>query len=292
MQSKFAGRFLFALGLIEVINYSLALPQRKESDGMRYFAELAYNGTRFFGWQRQPRQVSVQSTLEDAFSTILNQPIAITGCGRTDTGVHAKQYFMHFDFEGSFPRGFDRRINKFIGPDIVIYRFWEMEAEAHARFDATHRAYEYHLGFQKNPFAKETCYYYPFAASLSLDKMQAAALLLLSYAEFFPFCKSNTDVKTMICQLQRAEWEVIASDKKLIFHIAADRFLRGMVRLIVGMCLNIGTGKITLDQVKQAMDTQQRLPKSLSVAPHGLFLTDIRYPFFDGGNASPILFDR
>lgn len=259
---------------------------------MRYFAELAYNGTRFFGWQRQLNQVSVQSTLEDAFSTILNQPIAITGCGRTDTGVHAKQYFIHFDFDGSFPKGFDRRINKFIGPDIVIYRFWAVNDEAHARFDATHRAYEYHLGFQKNPFAKETCYYYPFTASLSIDKMQQAAQLLLSYSEFFPFCKSNTDVKTMICKLQRAEWEEVEAGQKLIFHIAADRFLRGMVRLIVGMCLNIGTEKITLAEVKQAMDTQKRLPKSLSVAPHGLFLTDIRYPFFDNGAASLLDFDR
>lgn len=257
---------------------------------MRYFAELAYNGTRFFGWQRQPKQVSVQSTLEDAFSTILNQSIAITGCGRTDTGVHAKLYYIHFDFDGEFPQGFDRRINKFIGPDIVIYQFWQVAPEAHARFDAYHRAYEYHLGFQQDPFAQETCYYYPFASGLAIEKMQEAAALLLDYSSFYPFCKSNTDVQTMICTLQRAEWEVLENGQKLVFHVAANRFLRGMVRLIVGMCLQVGMGKLDLAAVKTAMDQQTLLPKPLSVPAHGLFLTDIRYPFWEDGRTSPMRF--
>ncbi|NRB53784.1 MAG: tRNA pseudouridine(38-40) synthase TruA [Saprospiraceae bacterium] len=255
---------------------------------MRYFVELAYNGTRFFGWQRQPQQLSVQEALEEAFSTILNTPISVTGCGRTDTGVHAKQYFMHFDFDGSFPKAFDRRINKYIGPDIALYSFWQVATDAHARFDATHRGYEYHLNFQKQPFEQETAYFFPFSAKLDVKAMQEAGKLLLSYGEFYPFCKSDTDVKTMKCELRQAEWRWHEEEKKLVFHIAANRFLRGMVRLIVGMCLNVGLGKLSVDEVKVAMDDQTRIQKSLSVPPQGLFLTDIRYPFL--AQANPIQF--
>lgn len=244
---------------------------------MRYFAELAYKGTNFHGWQRQNGQVSVQSTLEEAFSTILQTKIDVTGCGRTDTGVHARQYFLHFDYAEVFPLAFVRRINKFLPPDIVIYRIYEVSPEAHARFDATHRAYEYHLGFQKDPFAQDICYHFPFSHLLNLDLLQPAASLLLNYHLFFPFCKTNTDVKTMECELKRAEWEIREREQKLTFHIAANRFLRGMVRLIVGMCLNVAMGKQSLEEVKRAMDRQERLKKSWSVPPDGLFLTDIRY---------------
>ena len=246
---------------------------------MRYFAELSYRGTNYYGWQRQPGQISIQETIESAISTILRTETPITGCGRTDTGVHAKQYFMHFDFDGSFPKAFDRRINKYIGPDIALYSFWQVDQAAHARFDATHRAYEYHLNFQKHPFEQETAYFYPFADKLNIEAMQEAGKLLLGYSDFYPFCKSDTDVKTMKCELRQAEWKWHAEEKKLVFHIAANRFLRGMVRLIVGMCLNVGIGKLSLSEVRQAMDQQSRIVKSLSVPPQGLFLTDIRYPF-------------
>lgn len=255
---------------------------------MRYFVELAYNGTRYYGWQRQPQQISVQEALEEAFSTILNTPITVTGCGRTDTGVHAKQYFMHFDFAGSFPKAFDRRINKFIGLDIALYSFWQVKPDAHARFDATHRAYEYHLNFQKQPFEQETTYFFPFADKLNVEAMQNAGQLLLTYSDFYPFCKSDTDVKTMKCELRQAEWKWDEGAKKLVFHIAANRFLRGMVRLVVGMCLNVGLGKLSLEEVRKAMDQQSRMAKSLSVPPQGLFLTDIRYPYL--AEANPIQF--
>lgn len=246
---------------------------------MRYFAELAYKGSNYHGWQRQNGQTSVQATLEDAFSTILQTEIAITGCGRTDSGVHASQYFIHFDHTDTFPLEFVRRINKFLPPDIAIYRIFEVASEAHARFDATHRAYEYHLGFQKNPFTKEICYHFPLAHLLNLELLQPAAGLLLLYKSFFPFCKTHTDVKTMDCELQRAEWEIDKNQEKLVFHIAANRFLRGMVRLIVGMCLNVAMGKQSLEEVKSALDQQKRLKKSWSVPPEGLFLKDIRYPY-------------
>lgn len=245
---------------------------------MRYFVELAYNGKAYFGWQRQPNAISVQQTIEEALSTILRSEIVITGCGRTDTGVHAKQYFIHFDFDGTFPKGFLSRINKFLPQDIVFYNLFPVKPEAHTRFDAYERSYEYHLTFQKTPFYADTSYHFPFAAQLNFEKIQKANQLLLQYEEFFPFCKTNTDVKTMKCALSRAAWEH-PNEQSAIFHITANRFLRGMVRLIVGMNLNIGLEKTSLEELKKAMDHQTRLKKSLSVPPQGLFLTGIKYPY-------------
>lgn len=244
---------------------------------MRYFAELAYKGTHFYGWQKQPDQISVQETLDQAFSTILDPNIEVTGCGRTDTGVHAKQYYMHFDFEGEFPEKFINRINKFLPKDIVIYRVFEVPPEAHARFDAVHRAYEYHFDFDKNPFRIDTAYYYHFADRLDKERMQEAAALLLKYEDFFPFCKTNTDVKTMRCQMFRSEFEFFPEQRRMVYHVAANRFLRGMVRLIVGMLLNVGLGKTNLEEVREALEKQQRLKRSYSVPPQGLYLCDIRY---------------
>ncbi len=250
---------------------------------MRYFAELAYNGARFFGWQRQPSQISVQETIEHALSTILRSEIAIIGCGRTDTGVHAKQYFIHFDFEGEFPRAFLRRLNKFLSADVVIYQIFPVAAEAHARFDARLRAYQYHICFEKDPFAQETIYFFPFSKQLNISKLQEAASLLLQYQDFYPFCKSNTDLRNMKCQLFRSEWEYDGDDR-LVFHIAANRFLRGMVRLIVGMCINVGLGKLELPEVQVALEGQTRLRTSLSAPALGLFLTKVEYEWrrFDG----------
>ncbi len=246
---------------------------------MRYFTKLAYNGTRYAGWQIQPNNPTVQETIQTAFSTILGESIEFTGCGRTDTGVHASQYYAHFDFEGSFPTSFLHRVNKLLPEDIVIYTIFEVSPDAHARFDAFKRSYEYQLTFIKNPFTTQTTYFYPYTQKPDFDKMQQAAQLLLSYQEFQPFCKSNHDAKTLQCALTRSEWQQ-ADEHNLTFHISANRFLRGMVRLIVGMCLNVGLNKITLNDVKTALDQQVLLQKSWSVPPEGLFLTEVRYPFF------------
>ncbi len=246
---------------------------------MRYFIELAYNGTRFSGWQRQPNDRSVQETIEVALTTLLRQPISIMGCGRTDAGVHASQFFLHFDFEEILAPNLIGRLNKFLGKDIAIRRIFPVAAEAHARFDATARSYAYHLCFEKDPFRQESCYAYLYAKKPDFQLVQAAAQLLLSYDAFFPFCKTNSDAKTMNCQLTKATWEIHPETETWIFHISANRFLRGMVRLIVGMCLQVGTGKIALAEVKAALDEQRRLSKSLSVPPEGLFLTKVVYPF-------------
>lgn len=244
---------------------------------MRYFLNLAYNGTRFCGWQRQPAAPSVQATIEDAFSLILRQPLEIVGCGRTDTGVHASEYVAHFDFIGDLPTSFLDRANKIIGKDILLKNIKPTLPEAHARFDAQLRSYAYHISFIKNPFTPETEWFFLQYKLLNTRKVQEAAEILRGYNEFAPFCKTHSDAVTMRCDLSRAEW--IFTADKAVFHISANRFLRGMVRLIVGACINIGLDKLSLDDLKEALDKQSPLKKSYSVPPTGLFLTEVKYPF-------------
>lgn len=244
---------------------------------MRYFAELAYNGTNYNGWQKQPNAPSVQATIENAFSTILGTGIEVTGCGRTDTGVHASQYFLHFDFDQAFPFKFLNRVNKFLPPDIVIRNIFEVKADTHARFDAVSRSYEYHLGFEKNPFEIKTSWFYPYAAKPDFELVQSAARLITEFEEFFPLCKTHTDAKTMACKLTRSEWILDEKTGGWVYHISANRFLRGMVRLIVGMCINVGLESLTLESVRESLIRQMPLEKSWSVPPHGLFLTKIKY---------------
>ncbi|MEM1322812.1 MAG: tRNA pseudouridine(38-40) synthase TruA [Bacteroidota bacterium] len=246
---------------------------------MRYFAELSYRGTHYCGWQRQPNSPSVQEAIETQLSLILQQETSIVGCGRTDTGVHALHYFMHFDLpESTLPPNFLHRLNKMLPQDIVLHRLLPVADEAHARYDAFQRSYQYDLHFEKSPFLADRSFHYPYRQKPDPQKVQAAAQLLLNYRAFYPFCKSNSDVKTMNCELSQAKWSF---DNKggWSFNITANRFLRGMIRLIVGMCLNVGLDKVSLDDVRQALDRQERLQKNWSVPPEGLFLRDIRYPY-------------
>ena len=166
-------------------------------------------------------------------------------------------------------------MNKILPKDIAIHRIVKVENEAHARFDAFRRAYQYHITFVKNPFSIETQWFYPDFKRLNIEKMQEAASLLCKYNEFFPFCKTHSDSVTMNCQLFRSEW--VFESESAVFHISANRFLRGMVRLIVGMCVNVGTGQLDLATVQTALDQQILLKKSYSVPPNGLFLTEIIY---------------
>lgn len=244
----------------------------------RYFAHIAYNGTHYHGWQIQPKAISVQAVLNKAFSTILNTPIEVVGCGRTDAGVHAKNYYLHFDYAGAFPREFVRRINKFLPKDIVVYQIFEVANDAHARFDAYYRSYEYHLIYNKNPFKTYTAWHYPFAHKMNIQKLQQAAALLKKHHAFAPFCKTNSDAKTMHCVIHRSDWEMKIPQQHLVYHVAANRFLRGMVRLIVGMCVNVALDKVSIDEVRHALEHQTTLKKSYSVPPQGLYLTAVRYP--------------
>ncbi len=248
---------------------------------MRYFAELAYKGTKYSGWQIQPNAISVQQLIEEALSTILNTSIQVMGCGRTDAGVHASQFFLHFDFTEELPKSLVNRLNKFLPSDIVIYKIFPVHTDAHTRFDAHLRSYVYLMDLTPNPFDYENVWYYYNAKSLDIGKMNEVTKLLLQYEEFAPFCKTNSDAKTMRCELSRAEWILDTTKNRLEFHISANRFLRGMVRLIVGACVYVGENKISLEDVRKAMDKQTPLKKSYSVPGHGLYLCEVKYSYID-----------
>lgn len=244
---------------------------------MRYFAELAYKGTQYAGWQNQPNAITIQQVIEDALTTILRTNIVVTGCGRTDAGVHASQYFLHFDFDGQFPKELVKRINKFLPKDIVFRRIFPVADTAHARFDARLRSYVYYLDLEPSPFTTETAWHYYNARQLDIDTMNEVAKLLLRYKDFTTFCKTRSDAKTMICEVSRAEWLFDESRRRLTFHISANRFLRGMVRLIVGACVYAGEGRMTVASIEKALNEQTALEKSYSVPAHGLYLCEVRY---------------
>jgi len=244
---------------------------------MRYFAELAYKGTQYAGWQIQPNATTVQEVIENALSTILQSSIEVMGCGRTDAGVHASQFFLHFDFEGDFPKEFVNRLNKFLPNDIVFRRVSKVKNDAHVRFDAIKRSYVYLLDLERNPFCIETAWYYFNAKKMEVDTMNEVAQLLLQHKDFTPFCKTNSDAKTMFCDLVRAEWILDEKNNRLEFHISANRFLRGMVRLIVGACVYAGEGRITVDSIRHSLENQLPLEKSYSVPAHGLYLCGVVY---------------
>lgn len=245
---------------------------------MRYFAEIAFRGTKYHGWQKQQNAPSVQESVQNAFSTILGVE-NVVGCGRTDTGVHAYQYYIHFDFEGDFPEGFQRRVNKFLGDDIVLKRIIEVDKDSHARFDAIERSYTYHITKFKDPFRYDLAWHFPFYDRLDLEQLSAVSSLLMYYSEFAPFCKTNSDAKTMKCKLIKAEWILSKDGNELTFIISADRFLRGMVRLIVGACINAGLRKISIEEIQMALDEQRPINKNWSVPAHGLYLTSVKYPY-------------
>lgn len=242
---------------------------------MRYFIKLAYNGKDYFGWQKQPKQISVQEVLEHAMSTLLRSKIDIMGAGRTDTGVHAKTMFAHFDFEGDLnQKDFVHRMNSFLPKDIVIYDIFKMQSDAHARFDATDRTYHYFVQIGKDAFNYDYAWQIKF--ELDLDKMNEAAQNLLGTRDFSSFAKLHTDVKTHICTVKFAEW--VRCGNELKFTITADRFLRNMVRAIVGTLVDVGKGKISLDEFNKIIDQKDRSFASGSAPAQGLYLVDVVYP--------------
>lgn len=243
---------------------------------MRYFLELSFNGTAYHGWQRQPNALSVQQVLEEAISALLGAETTIVGAGRTDTGVHAKQFFVHFDAAIAVNDADDLlfRLNRFLPKDIAIRAIHPMVANAHARFDATARSYAYHIVQQKEPFNSDFTYY--LNTPLSIDKMNAAATLLINHTNFKCFSRSKTDVKTYDCDVTEAFW--VQQNHALVFHITANRFLRNMVRAIVGTLLDVGTGKQDLSNFQSILDSQDRTKAGSSAPANGLFLTNVQYP--------------
>jgi len=243
---------------------------------LRYFIEFAYNGKNYHGWQSQPNATSVQETLGKAISVILRSEIELMGAGRTDTGVHAKQMFAHFDTEETLENDFlVAKLNSYLPKDIVIYRIIQVSEEAHARFDAVKRTYEYHIHTYKNAFENESSWY--VFQNLDLEKMNSAAKMLFDFQDFQCFSKVNTDVKTYNCKIIEANWQ--QKGEKLIFTIAADRFLRNMVRAIVGTLVEIGSGKKALEDFKNIIESKDRTQAGTSVPAHGLYLTKVEYPY-------------
>ncbi len=243
---------------------------------MRYFIEFAYNGKNYCGWQYQPHSPSVQETINKALSILLRTPIDVMGAGRTDAGVHARQMFAHFDLDVDFDADkLVQKLNSFLPKDIVVYRFIPLHSEAHARFDATSRTYQYHLHTFKDAFENEGSWYHFFP--LDILKMNEAAQILLEYTDFKCFSKTHTDVRTFDCSITHAHWEQYGN--QIIFTITADRFLRNMVRAIVGTMVNVGLGKITTDHVRNIIESRDRGHAGASVPAHGLYLTKVIYPY-------------
>jgi len=243
---------------------------------VRYFLEIAYDGTAYNGWQVQPNGVTVQETVDKALSTILRDAIHCIGCGRTDAGVHASQFYLHFDTDMPVPDDFLQRMNAFLPKDIGVYRLLPVHDKAHSRFDARSRSYEYVLCRQKDVFRFGYVYYKPFH-KLDLDRMQQACVILQQFHDFPSFCKSKAGSKTTLVRIDEAKWEERGND--LVFCITADRFLRGMVRLVVGAMLQIGEGKMSLEEFEKGIREKQRFRLALSAPAHGLYLNHVRYDY-------------
>lgn len=245
---------------------------------MRYFARLAYNGTNYHGSQTQPNGETVQETMEKAFSVVLRTNIPLTFAGRTDAGVHAREMWAHFDYDTPIDeqeiRHLIHRLNCVLPDDIAVYAIMPVRDDAHARFDATEREYEYHITTEKDVFAQnlKAC----VAPGLDLDAMNEAAQLLLGRHDFASFCKVHTDVKTTFCDVRRAYWTT--DERGTYFTIAADRFLRNMVRAVVGTLFAVGRGRLTKEQFQQVIDAHNRCSAGQSAPAEGLYLTKVSYP--------------
>lgn len=245
---------------------------------MRYFLQLSYDGTHYHGWQIQPNAISVQEVLDKALSTLCGHPVYSLGCGRTDTGVHAKDFYAHFDTTKVLDDNLIINLNGILPSDIAAKKFIKVDDEAHARFDATQRSYEYYMHFHKDPFKNGYSYYFPYQKKPDVKLMNQAAKYLLEVNDFACFSKSHAGAKTTICKVTRAEWEVL-DDHSIVFHITADRFLRNMVRAIVGTLIDIGNGKLTSEDLKKIIESKNRSMAGTSVPGNGLYLCEIKYPY-------------
>lgn len=241
---------------------------------MRYFLELSYNGKNYHGWQAQPDAVSVQQKINEALSTMFQQTIDVVGAGRTDTGVHAKQMFAHFDVDILLDKNYVFKINSILPDDIVVHNLYKVNDDKHARFDAISRSYEYKIWLGRNPFLLDFSWQI-HSQKPNVEAMNQAASLLLNYTNFKSFSKVKTDVYTYNCTVLKAEW--IQNNNELTFYITANRFLRNMVRAIVGTLLDVGLGKISVADFEQIILSEDRSSAGLSVPAKGLFLTAIKY---------------
>jgi tRNA pseudouridine38-40 synthase len=249
------------------------------TETQRYFIELSYNGANYHGWQVQKNAISVQEVLNKCLSTILRQPIETTGCGRTDTGVHAREFFAHFDLSmdhgpWTMEASTIRSVNAILPADISVKNIFQVAADAHARFHATLRTYEYHIHFNKDPF--KNGFSWELRDHPDMELMNKAAEIIKEYTDFSCFSKSNTQVKTNNCKISKAEWTV--KDDGIVFTISADRFLRNMVRAIVGTLIMVGKKEMEPEAVRQVIESKNRSNAGTSVPAYGLYLTEVLYP--------------
>ena len=243
---------------------------------MRYFIYMAYDGANYHGWQVQPNGNSVQAELMRALSTLLRSETEVVGAGRTDAGVHARLMVAHFDHDALLDCTLlADKLNRLLPPDISVYRVRRVHPDAHARFDATYRTYQYHVSLCKDPFGRH--YAWRLFHTLDFQRMNEAARTLFDYTDFTSFSKLHTDVKTNNCRIMHAEWTRM-SETEWVFTIRADRFLRNMVRAIVGTLVEVGRGKLTVEGFRKVIEQKDRCSAGSSVPGHALFLVDVGYP--------------
>ena len=242
---------------------------------MRYFFEITYDGTKYNGWQNQANALGVQQVVEETLSKLLHEKISIVGSGRTDTGVHCIQQFFHADIQTEMERQeFLQRLNSFLPKDIAIREILPVKPEAHARYNARERAYEYHITTRKNPLLVGRAFYFFKKCDISL--MNEAAALLVGEHDFTSFSKVKTDVNHFVCTIKKAHWA--KNGDLMIFSISANRFLRGMVRAIVGTLLDVGSQKISIKEFQSIIKSKDRKKAGMNVPPEGLYLTQVKYP--------------
>ncbi len=243
---------------------------------MRYFLYLGYNGKNYNGWQVQPNGITVQQRLEEALSLLLREPVSVTGAGRTDAGVHARLMVAHFDWREPLNdlAFWTHKLNRVLPSDIAIYEIRPVKPDAHARFDACARTYKYYVTHRKDPFNRELGY--RVQMPLDYDRMNEACRILFDYIDFTSFSKLHTDVKTNNCRIYEAGWQ--QEGDVWVFTIRADRFLRNMVRSIVGTLLEVGRGKMTLEGFRRVIEAKNRCSAGTSVPGQALFLCDVQYP--------------
>lgn len=241
----------------------------------RYFITFSYDGTNYHGWQVQPNGISVQGELQRVLSTLLRQEIAITGAGRTDAGVHARKMVAHFDYDGVVDcEQLAYKMNRMLPQDISVSKIDEVSTNMHARFSATERTYHYYIHTRKDPFQRAySCYiHYP----LDFELMNRAGKILTGYDDFGAFCKAHSDVKTTLCRVTRAEW-IQTGDTTWYFEITANRFLRNMVRAVVGTLIDVGRGRLTLEEFRSVIEGKHRSDAGESMPGNALFLEDVKY---------------
>lgn len=244
---------------------------------------LSYRGAPFHGWQSQPNAISVQSSIEEALSTIMRTSMKITGAGRTDTGVNARSMVCHFDTTTPIENenNLVRSLNSLLGKDIAIYSITPVHKDAHARFDATSRTYHYYVHTRKSPFDYPLSWQAP--ETLDFELMNKAAKQLLEVSDFSSFAKLHSDTKTNICKVDKAEW-IHCDEYRWVFIIRADRFLRNMVRAVVGTLIDVGRGKISITDFQDIISAKDRCAAGTSMPPQGLFLWDVSYPYYNFGD--------